>query len=245
MRPSLADVLRQALQDQGLTMKEWFDRQNCGIYQIRNVKDGKCYIGSSIKIQDRLGRHFRRLCKGKHPNPYLQNAWNKHGAQSFRVGLVEAVPHEELIGREQEYLDAYRPEYNLSPTAGTNRGWRMTEEHSRRHSQRIRREWAEGIRKSTLTQRAAAREVGLANQGRKHGPHSKDRRRLHSGERHHAAKLTENDVVQIRLLLQEGKLRHKEIAAMFGVGRNAITSINCGKSWRLWAGGEESEPCQP
>ncbi len=121
----------------------------------------------------------------------------------------------------------------------------MSEERKREHSQRVRREWAEGIRKSTPTQRAAAREVGLANRGRKHGPHSKDRRRLHSGERNRRAKLSENDVVQIRLLLQEGELRHKDIAGMFGVSRGAITAINRGETWRLWAGGEESEPCQP
>lgn len=50
------------------------------------------------------------------------------------------------------------------------------------------------------------------------------------GERHHAARLTEGDVREIRGLLAAGRLRG-EIAPMFGVTYSAIRCIDEGTSW--------------
>ena len=50
-----------------------------GVYQIKNLINGKLYIGSSIDVDKRLKSHFSALDKGCHNNAYLQNAWNKYG----------------------------------------------------------------------------------------------------------------------------------------------------------------------
>lgn len=61
-----------------------------GIYKIVNKATGTCYVGQSQRIKKRVKEHFRLLRKGIHPNPKLQNAYNKYGADEFEWG-VEAV----------------------------------------------------------------------------------------------------------------------------------------------------------
>lgn len=52
------------------------------------------------------------------------------------------------------------------------------------------------------------------------------------GEQHHAARLTQNQVDEIRKLLKEGKLLQKEIAALYGICPEAVGNIKRGKNWR-------------
>lgn len=53
------------------------------------------------------------------------------------------------------------------------------------------------------------------------------------GEKHRSAKLTDNDVRQIRALLAQGKYGIiKQLANQFGIGTTAILSIKQNKTWR-------------
>jgi predicted XRE-type DNA-binding protein len=51
------------------------------------------------------------------------------------------------------------------------------------------------------------------------------------GEKHPNHKLTEEQVIQIKLLLKEGILTQQKIADMFGVSRRTISMIKTGKRW--------------
>jgi group I intron endonuclease len=104
------------------------DLNSSGIYQIRNLANGKLYVGSAVHLARRWRQHQCELGKGRH-NPKLQNAWKKHGAQSFAFEVIELVPDkEQLIGREQHFLDLLAPEYNVATTAGSNLGVVWSEE---------------------------------------------------------------------------------------------------------------------
>jgi hypothetical protein len=52
------------------------------------------------------------------------------------------------------------------------------------------------------------------------------------GERHEKAKLTEAEVVQIRALLANGELTHKQIGERYGVSGAAIGYIAANRNWR-------------
>ena len=52
------------------------------------------------------------------------------------------------------------------------------------------------------------------------------------GERSGIAKLTEDDVREIRRLLEETSLLQREIAAMFGVARSRIAHVKLGYDWK-------------
>ena len=80
---------------------------------IINLINQKFYIGSSKNIYYRIAKHKSRLRKNKHGNSYLQNSINKYGIEKFEVRILETCPEENLLQREQLYLDILNPEYNL------------------------------------------------------------------------------------------------------------------------------------
>lgn len=97
-----------------------------GIYQIRNIANGKLYVGSSHNIDVRFYTHKERLRKGRHHSIKLQRAWNKWGEESFEFSVIEAV-HDTafLLIREQYWMDLLKVAkegYNILPKAGTTLG---------------------------------------------------------------------------------------------------------------------------
>jgi len=55
--------------------------------------------------------------------------------------------------------------------------------------------------------------------------------RMHRGEAHGMSKLTTEEVLEIRRLLAKGNQLQREIAEDFDVNQQAVSQINCGKSW--------------
>lgn len=110
-----------------------------GIYQIRNVVNGKVYVGSSVNLINRRNNHFRQLRKNIHHNIKLQCSYNKHGESSFVFEVVEFVDKpEDLISREQYWIDkleAVNKGYNICPTAGNTLGFYPSEESRRKMSE--------------------------------------------------------------------------------------------------------------
>lgn len=99
-----------------------------GIYEIRNLADGKRYIGSAVHLRRRWDLHRCRLGKGKHHSRYLQNAWSKYGEAAFRFQTMLICSPADLLMYEQRCLDALKPEYNISPTAGSALGAKRSPE---------------------------------------------------------------------------------------------------------------------
>lgn len=83
-----------------------------GIYCLINIKNGKRYVGSSKNIAKRIWEHRANLRHNSHDNRHLQNAWNKYGEKCFDFFVLEKCNIEELIEREQFYIDTLKPEYN-------------------------------------------------------------------------------------------------------------------------------------
>lgn len=78
-----------------------------GIYIIINTKNQKVYIGQSQDIKTRWANHKRSLDTDTHYNPYLQRAWIKYGAKSFKFQVLEYCSMDQLNEREQNFLDTY------------------------------------------------------------------------------------------------------------------------------------------
>jgi group I intron endonuclease len=76
-----------------------------GIYSITNTKSGRVYYGSSNDVKERWRNHRSKLGRGIHPNPHLQNSWNKYGADSFEFKIEEEIVSDKLQDAEQCYLD--------------------------------------------------------------------------------------------------------------------------------------------
>jgi group I intron endonuclease len=94
-----------------------------GVYAIVNVATGERYIGGSTNIRSRWQTHLSHLRKNQSTHTKLQAAWNQWGENSFLVVVVEEVGNrDELIAREQHYLDTYQPEYNTRQSADNSIG---------------------------------------------------------------------------------------------------------------------------
>lgn len=90
---------------------------DCGIYQIRNIRNGKIYIGSSKNLDKRKYQHFRALKNKSHFNAYLQNAYNEC-SENFVFEILLICSEEMLTKYEQTFFDFLDPDYNLTKIAG-------------------------------------------------------------------------------------------------------------------------------
>ena len=104
-----------------MKMDKGFGYKKCGIYCIKNIVNNKCYIGSSTHIYYRLRRHKSDLLRKNHANPILQNAYNKYGADSFVVSIIEECTEDIVLLREQHYIDTLLPVYNITREVINNR----------------------------------------------------------------------------------------------------------------------------
>jgi group I intron endonuclease len=94
-----------------------------GVYEIVCLPTNKRYIGStttSFKI--RFAHHLHQLRNGKHHSRYLQRAWNKYGHSAFKFTPIIFCEKDKVLFYEQMLMDKFKPEFNLSPTAGNNVG---------------------------------------------------------------------------------------------------------------------------
>ncbi len=88
-----------------------------GIYQIQQLSTGKRYVGSAVNIGRRWTEHRTQLKANVHNNKYLQNAWNKHGADDFLFSVLLHCSTDRLLVHEQGALDAIAPEFNIAKCA--------------------------------------------------------------------------------------------------------------------------------
>lgn len=96
---------------------------NSGIYQIKNQQNGRVYIGSTSNLTQRKSDHFKMLRKGTHKCRHLQNAFTKHGEESFEFIILVRCEIDELLRIEQALMDVQIAQhgrqnlYNSSPWA--------------------------------------------------------------------------------------------------------------------------------
>lgn len=101
---------------------------NCGIYQIRNERNGKRYVGSSCDFTRRWKEHRGALRSRRHYNPILSRAWEKYGAESFRFSALLVCDERDLLFYENRVIQGMNPEYNVATVAGTTRGIKYSDE---------------------------------------------------------------------------------------------------------------------
>ena len=104
------------------------------IYKIRNVVNGKFYVGSTVDTRVRFQCHRRQLRKGKHHCAPLQYAWNKYGEDCFKFEVVEKVEAADLLHAiENRWLEEHHGKpycYNVSKCADAfMRGLKFSDDH--------------------------------------------------------------------------------------------------------------------
>ena len=107
------------------------NRKKSGIYRWLNKVNGKAYVGSSVNLSRRLNFYYNFSYinpKVKKGNSLIYSAILKHGYSNFQFEILEYCNAEEVINREQYYIDLLHPQYNLNPKAGSRLGSKHSEE---------------------------------------------------------------------------------------------------------------------
>lgn len=72
--------------------QEYKERKKpAGIFQVKNLVNGKILLGSSLNLEGPLNKHKFMLKIGSHTNKALQQDWNEFGADNFTFEILEEV----------------------------------------------------------------------------------------------------------------------------------------------------------
>ena len=181
------------------------------IYKITNTLNGDLYIGSSQNFIKRYYTHVNHIRVNKKSCTLLVRAVNKYGEQNFKLEILEECAPENLLTREQFYLDTLSPKYNIAKIAGSNLGIKRTEEAKLQRSIIQKNNWKNPEYK--------AKHLESLSKNWK------------SGANHRMAKLTEKQVVSIKQQLALG-LKPKQVSDLLGLSYYSIKDIHKGKTWR-------------
>ena len=92
--------------------------RQAGVFQVRNLKNGKVLLGSSTNLHGPLNKHRFNLSIGRHENQALQSDWNQFGPDAFAFEILEVIKpsddplfciEDELTLIEQIWLEKLQP----------------------------------------------------------------------------------------------------------------------------------------
>lgn len=128
-----------------------FLKNRPAVYGIRNIVNGKVYVGRTACMHRRCGQYLydfreRRI---RHLNDHLYNAISKYGLENFEMFPLEFCTSENIAERELYWMDLLKScdrkhGYNLRRDAD---GAMVTHaETSERIRQNLKQQWASGVR---------------------------------------------------------------------------------------------------
>jgi group I intron endonuclease len=93
-------------------------KTQAGIFQVKNIVNGKVLLGSSTNLHGPLNKHRFMLKIKNHDNKQLQKDWNGLGADAFTFEILEVIEEkdeptfslaDELTLLEQIWLEKLQP----------------------------------------------------------------------------------------------------------------------------------------
>jgi hypothetical protein len=84
-----------------------------GVYMIKCLANGKCYIGQSKRPYVRRASHFSTFTTSSNiSNPLIKADMDKYGKSAFVFGVIEHCEADKLLEREAYYISKLNPAYN-------------------------------------------------------------------------------------------------------------------------------------
>lgn len=128
-----------------------------GIYQIKNIVNGKLYVGRAKCFYSR-GHQHKYDFKNRSTNSYLKRAYLKYGLDSFSFEPLEICQLNDTPQREQYWIEKLqttnrRKGYNLRTDV---EGCMIASDITKNKiSKRLKNEWKSGIRRNHALKLAA------------------------------------------------------------------------------------------
>ena len=208
-----------------------------GIYGIKNLINGKIYIGKTgMNFGDRWDSHRSLLNSGKHDNPHLQRAWDKYGQNNFEFIVIEDCNVDDLSDREKYYIKLYKDmglAYNIHDGGdeGYNLGKHLSDETKRKIGEKNR---INGLGRKASDETKL--KMSESHMGMKYTPMSEEgKKNIQQAQQKYfeqnPKKLNVDDVIEIRRLHKDG-LKYSEIAREYSVTCQCISDICNYKRWK-------------
>lgn len=200
-------------------------KNKSGIYKIINLINNKIYIGSAVNFRERKNIHLYHLRNNKHHSQYLQKSFNKHGEENFVFEVLEFVENKEnLIEREQFYIDTLKPHYNICPKAGSHLG--------RRNSEEVKRKMSLNSRSRGRTHSIEVREkMSRDRMGKTHSPETKkkisENRKGIIFTEEHKANIKKNNARKSKPGTMLGKTHSEEVRLKLKEVSKTIQHVKC------------------
>lgn len=192
--------------------KYFLEKQKSGVvYKITNLLDNKFYIGSSANLLKRYYTHISNIRANKQTCTKLIRAVRKHKEENFKFEIIEECAIDNLLEREQYFLDTLKPHYNIALIAGSNLGIKRSKEVRLNKSVSQKEKWQD------------------VDYRKKHLENLSKNWKL--GSNHKNAKLTDADVIKIKKELKKGLLP-KQVADNLNLSYYSIKDIHRGKTWK-------------
>jgi hypothetical protein len=89
-----------------------------GVFCIRNIQNGKSFLGSSNNLPAMINRQRFQLDAGSHPNKALQREWEEYGSDTFAFEVLDTLepsdrpdydPQEDLAALLDMWMDKIAP----------------------------------------------------------------------------------------------------------------------------------------
>ena len=208
-----------------------------GIYGIKNLINGKIYIGKTgMNFGDRWDSHRSLLNSGKHDNPHLQRAWDQYGQNNFEFIVIEDCNVDDLSDREKYYIKLYKDmglAYNIHDGGdeGYNLGKHLSDETKRKIGEKNR---INGLGRKASDETKL--KMSESHTGMKYTPMSEEgKKNIQQAQQKYfeqnPKKLNIDDVIEIRRLHKDG-LKYSEIAREYSVTCQCISHICNYKRWK-------------
>ena len=96
------------------------NKNKSGIYMWTHKISGKSYIGSSLKLNRRFTSYYNyNYISDPNKNMLIHKSLLNYGYSAFKLDILEFCEPENLLNREQYYLDLINPKLNILSTAGS------------------------------------------------------------------------------------------------------------------------------
>lgn len=213
-----------------------------GIYKIINIVTNDFYIGSTKNLYKRKHQHFSKLNKNKHVNQHLQNSYNKYGKENFVFEIIEKCIIEDLIIKEQYYLDTFNPIFNKRKIAESNLGFKQSEEAKSKISE-ANKKWIRTIeykQNLSIIKKGKPRPKWITdklkeiNTGKQFSQEHKNKLKDSYSKREFKGNrtvLNEEKVKEIKSLLLDGKSL-SFIAKLYSISSPMVSRIKNNVAWK-------------
>lgn len=218
---------------------------NTGVYEIRNTVNGKRYIGSAVSFHARWTKHLSLLRRGVHHASHLQRSWDKHGSDAFEFRKILICDKSNLIMYEQIAFEAFKPEFNVLPKAGSCLGVKRSPEFAaavsarkkgQTHSEQTKKQISDRLKELGIYPRLSVETRARISAERKGKvtPHLQRLKEMKIGVPRTdevriklskaGARLTDEQVRQIRSRYRQGEMQ-KHLGAEVGIRQSCVSEI--------------------